>query len=143
MFDVAIPGMSPWRLPTSARGLGSARARRARCPCALERIAGVGRGGTVSRRMLGADERLVDADEVRRLEPNLRAVLREAIWRPRDGAVDPVALSEALIDAARRHGAQVRLGESVRGLRMQGGAVVGSTRPWGLSRLAQSCWLLV
>jgi hypothetical protein len=33
-----------------ARGLGSARARRARCPCALERIAGLGRGGTVSRR---------------------------------------------------------------------------------------------
>ena len=75
--------------------------------------------------MLGADERLVDADEIRRLEPNLRAVLREAIWRPRDGAVDPVAVTEALIDAARRHGAQVRLGESVRGLRMQDGAVVG------------------
>jgi hypothetical protein len=26
--------------------------------------------------MLGADERLADADEIRRLEPNLRAVLR-------------------------------------------------------------------
>ena len=75
--------------------------------------------------MLGADERLVDADEIRSLEPNLRAVLREAIWRPRDGAVDPVAVTEALIDAARRHGAQVRLGESVRGFRMQDGAVVG------------------
>jgi glycine/D-amino acid oxidase-like deaminating enzyme len=61
---------------------------------------------------LGADERLADADEIRRLEPNLRVALREAIWRPRDGAVDPVAVTEALIDAARRHGAQVRLGES-------------------------------
>jgi glycine/D-amino acid oxidase-like deaminating enzyme len=75
--------------------------------------------------MLGADGRLVDADEITRLEPNLRAIPREAIWRPRDGAVDPVAVTEALIDAARRHGAQVRLGEPVRGLRMQGGAVVG------------------
>ena len=75
--------------------------------------------------MHGADERLVDADEIRRLEPNLRMVPREAIWRPRDGAVDPVAVTEALIDAARRHGAQVRPGEAVRGLRMQDGAVVG------------------
>jgi glycine/D-amino acid oxidase-like deaminating enzyme len=74
---------------------------------------------------LGADERLVGADEIRRLEPNLRAVPHEAIWRPRDGAVDPVAVTEALIDAARRHGAQVRLGESVLGLQMQDGAVVG------------------
>lgn len=74
---------------------------------------------------LGADERLADADEVRRLEPNLRVALREAIWRPRDGAVDPVAVTEALIDAARRHGAQVRLGESVRGLRTKDAAVVG------------------
>ena len=74
---------------------------------------------------LGADERLADADEIRRLEPNLRVALREAIWRPRDGAVDPVAVTEALIDAARRHGAQVRLGESVRGLRTKDAAVVG------------------
>ena len=75
--------------------------------------------------MLEADERIVGADEIRRLEPGLRAVPREAIWRPRDGAVDPVAATGALIDAARRHGAQVRLGESVRGLRIQDGAVAG------------------
>jgi glycine/D-amino acid oxidase-like deaminating enzyme len=75
--------------------------------------------------MLGADERIVDLDEIEDLEPNLRAGPREAIWRPRDGAVDPVAVTGALVDAARRHGAEVRLGESVRGLRMQDGAVAG------------------
>ena len=74
---------------------------------------------------LGADERLVDADEIGRLEPNLRVACAKRSGDPGDGAVDPVAVTEALIDAARRHGAQVRLGESVRGLRMQDGAVVG------------------
>lgn len=74
---------------------------------------------------LGADERFAGADEISRLEPNLRAAPTEAIWRPRDGAIDPVAVTEALIDAARRQGAQVRLGESVRWLRTKDGAVVG------------------
>ena len=83
---------------------------------------------------LGADERLAGADEIRRLEPNLRVALREAIWRPRDGAVDPVAVTNALIDAARRHGAQVRLGESVRGLRTKDAAVVGVDTSTGTFR---------
>ena len=65
-------------------------------------------------RPLGPDDRLVDADEIARLEPNLRMPPPRAVYRPGDGAVDPVAVTEALVDAARRHGAQIRLGEEIR-----------------------------
>ena len=70
-------------------------------------------------------ERLVDADEIARLEPNLRASPQRAVFRPSDGAIDAVAATEALVDAARRHGAQVRLTEEVRRLRVRDHAVVG------------------
>ena len=74
---------------------------------------------------LGPDDRLVDADEIARLEPNLRTPPPRAVYRPGDGAVDAVAVTEALVDAARRHGAQIRLGEDIRRLRVRNGAVIG------------------
>jgi glycine/D-amino acid oxidase-like deaminating enzyme len=74
---------------------------------------------------LGPDDRLVDADEIARLEPNLRTPPSRAVYRPGDGAVDPVAVTVALVDAARRHGAQIRLGEEIRRLRVRDGAVIG------------------
>ena len=54
---------------------------------------------------LGSDERLVEADEIARLEPNLRASPQRAVFRPADGAIDAVAVTEALVDAL---GATVR-----------------------------------
>jgi glycine/D-amino acid oxidase-like deaminating enzyme len=74
---------------------------------------------------LGPDDRLVDADAIARLEPNLRTPPPRAVYRPGDGAVDPVAVTEALVDAARRHGMQIRLGEDIRRLRARDGAVIG------------------
>jgi glycine/D-amino acid oxidase-like deaminating enzyme len=50
---------------------------------------------------------------------------------PIDGAVDPVAVTEALVDEARRHGAQLRLTETVRGLRVRNHAVVGADTSTG------------
>ena len=73
----------------------------------------------------GPDDRLVDADEIAWLEPNLRMPPPRAVYRPGDGAVDPVAATEALVDAARRHGAEIRLGEEIRRLRVRDGAVIG------------------
>ena len=67
----------------------------------------------------GPDDRLVDADEIARLEPNLRMPPPRAVYRPGHGAVDPVAVTEALVDAARHHGAQIRLGEGIRRLRVR------------------------
>ena len=74
---------------------------------------------------LGPGERFVEAGEIARLEPNLRASPEPAVFRPADGAIDPVAVTEALVDAARRHGAQVRLNEAVRRLGVEDHAVVG------------------
>src|SRR6185312_71682 len=74
---------------------------------------------------LGSDARLVEADEIARLEPNLRAPPDRALLRQTDGAIDAVAVTNALVDAARRHGADVRMAETVRRLRVQNGAVVG------------------
>ena len=73
----------------------------------------------------GSDERFVSAEEIARLEPNLRTPPQRAVLRPTDGAIAPVAVTEALVDEARRHGAQVRLNETVRGLRVRNRAVVG------------------
>jgi glycine/D-amino acid oxidase-like deaminating enzyme len=52
--------------------------------------------------------------------PPARAVVRST-----DGAVDPVAVTEALVRGARSHGAEVRLGEPVTRLRVKDGSVVG------------------
>jgi glycine/D-amino acid oxidase-like deaminating enzyme len=73
----------------------------------------------------GSDERFVSAEEIARLEPNLRTPPPRALLRPTDAAIDPVAVTEALVDEARRHGAEARLTETVRGLRVQDHAVVG------------------
>jgi glycine/D-amino acid oxidase-like deaminating enzyme len=73
----------------------------------------------------GPGDGLVDADEVARLEPNLRTPPPQAVYRPADGAVDPVAVTEALVAAAERHGAQLRLGEEIRRLRVREAAVTG------------------
>ena len=55
----------------------------------------------------GPDERFVTADEIARLEPNLRTPPQRAVLRPTDAAIAPVAVTEALVDDARRHGANV------------------------------------
>lgn len=74
---------------------------------------------------LGPDERVVDEAHVREREPNLRIPPQRAVLKATDGAVDPITVTEALLQEARRHGADVRLGVAVTRLRVQGGAVVG------------------
>jgi glycine/D-amino acid oxidase-like deaminating enzyme len=74
---------------------------------------------------LGPDEQLVDSRQAGRLEPNLRVPPTRAVVKSTDGAVDPVAVTEALVRGARSHGAEVRLGEPVTRLRVKDGSVVG------------------
>lgn len=74
---------------------------------------------------LGPDERVVDEAQAREWEPNLRMPPQRAVLKETNGAVDPIAVTEALLQAARGHGADVRLGVAVIRLRVQGGAVVG------------------
>ncbi len=74
---------------------------------------------------LGPDERVVDGTEIRRLEPNLRVPPERAVHKVTDAAVDPVAVTQALLGAARAAGAEVRLGVPVTGLVVTDGALAG------------------
>lgn len=63
--------------------------------------------------------------EVAVVEPNLREPPARAVWHPGDGAVDPLAVTTALLQSACGNGAQVRLGVRATGLRTRGTRVVG------------------
>lgn len=60
--------------------------------------------------------------EIRALEPQLREPPASAVHTPGDGGVDPAGLTRALVDAARRLGAEVALGSPVTSV--DGGRVV-------------------
>ncbi|SDU77416.1 NAD(P)/FAD-dependent oxidoreductase [Jiangella alkaliphila] len=56
----------------------------------------------------GPGQEIVDAATVATLEPNVAQPPEWAVWAPGDGAVDPVGVTERLVEGARAHGAQVR-----------------------------------
>jgi glycine/D-amino acid oxidase-like deaminating enzyme len=55
----------------------------------------------------------IERPQIEELEPHLRLVPERAVYSPTDGAVDPVGLTNAMVDAARRLGARVVLGTEV------------------------------
>ena len=61
--------------------------------------------------------RWIERDQIQELEPNLRSVPARAVYAPTDGGVDPVGVTNAMVDAARRLGASVVLGSEVTSLR--------------------------
>ncbi len=73
---------------------------------------------------------LLGRGEIAALEPNLRTVPEQAVHAPGDGALDPVAVTRALLRAARGHGAEIRRG-TVTALRCRGGRVLGVAGPAG------------
>jgi glycine/D-amino acid oxidase-like deaminating enzyme len=73
----------------------------------------------------GVDEEVLTAAQVAAIEPNLREPPAWAVRCGSDGAVDPLAVTEALVQAARDHGAHVLLGATVTSLRIEGARVVG------------------
>ena len=73
----------------------------------------------------GEDQREVGAAEVAALEPQLREPPRRALHLPGDGAVDPVAVTDALVAGAQELGAELRVGTVVRALRLADGRVTG------------------
>jgi glycine/D-amino acid oxidase-like deaminating enzyme len=70
---------------------------------------------------LGSDEHLLDAAQVGLLEPNLAAPPPRALYKDSDGAVDPVQVTDALVAAARAHGARLVVGTAVTALSVQAG----------------------
>lgn len=71
------------------------------------------------------DRQLIDATEITRLEPHLATVPAQAVLQAADGAVDPVAVIEALVGGARDHGARIRTGVAVHGLPVRNNRVSG------------------
>jgi glycine/D-amino acid oxidase-like deaminating enzyme len=73
----------------------------------------------------GPDERLLDATEVRQVEPRLRVPPMRALHLMSHGAVDPVAVTQALVRASQDHGAQLIVNSAVTALTVRDGRVVG------------------
>ncbi|MER5179315.1 FAD-binding oxidoreductase [Streptomyces sp. NPDC002896] len=73
----------------------------------------------------GDGQYVVGRREIADLEPNLRTPPEQAVYTPTDGGVDPVAMTVALVDAARALGAQVVHGSPVTSLKTVGGRVTG------------------
>lgn len=71
------------------------------------------------------DERVVGAEEVRRLEPHVADPPSRALHLVSDGAVDPVAVTQALVRAARGRGARLVTNCVVTAVRVSEGGVVG------------------
>lgn len=55
----------------------------------------------------GQGQQWIGRDEIAALEPQLAVVPQRAVLSRTDGAVDPVGLTRALVEAARAHGAQI------------------------------------
>lgn len=70
-------------------------------------------------------ERVVEAEEVTRLEPHLADPPARAVYLSSDGAIDPVAITQALVRAACGHGARLATACAAKALRVDGGRVVG------------------
>ncbi|WP_267902580.1 NAD(P)/FAD-dependent oxidoreductase [Streptomyces triticirhizae] len=80
---------------------------------------------------------LVGRDEVAALEPALREPPERAVHTPSDAGVDPTAVAEALVAAARARGAKVRTGVRVTGLEVVNGRVAGVRSSAGAHRAAR------
>lgn len=82
-------------------------------------------GGQARQADLEPGRHVVDAERIAALEPHLRTPPSEAVHIPGDGALDPVATTDALLGGARERGARLLPGTAVTGLRVEGGRVTG------------------
>ncbi|WP_461003111.1 NAD(P)/FAD-dependent oxidoreductase [Streptomonospora sediminis] len=80
----------------------------------------------------GVDTRLVDTEEVRRIVPELDMPFSAAIYAASDGHADPRMVTAAYAAAARRNGARVLTGQTVRRIERVGDTVVGVRTDTGL-----------
>lgn len=68
---------------------------------------------------------LINQQEIRRLEPNLKNVPPQATLAKNEGAIDPKLTTELLITAARQAGADIQLDNDVMSLMTNGSRVTG------------------
>ncbi|ANY05773.1 NAD(P)/FAD-dependent oxidoreductase [Pseudonocardia sp. HH130630-07] len=74
----------------------------------------------------------VGRGDIATLEPNLRHPPAQAVYTPSDAGVDPMALTHALVTAARTHGATVLHNTTITSLHVVGGRVEGVLTSSGL-----------
>jgi glycine/D-amino acid oxidase-like deaminating enzyme len=74
---------------------------------------------------LGADEHILDATQVGLMEPHLQDLPTRALHIESHGAIDPVAVTQALVRAAQEHGARLMANSAVTGLELRDRQVVG------------------
>lgn len=68
----------------------------------------------------GPGQRWVEDYEISTIEPHLRSYPKRAVYTPTDAGIDPGAVTGALTQAARAHGARVVLGASVTSVELSG-----------------------
>lgn len=68
---------------------------------------------------------LIDLPAIQQLEPQLRVLPNFAAWAPNDFAIEPIALTQQLLQAAQSLGAEVRYNVAVERLLASEGRVVG------------------
>lgn len=76
-------------------------------------------------RRLGIPTEVLDADAVRKREPNVGDAVTGAVYCPNDGIVDHTRATRGLAEAAVREGAEIREGAGVVGLEREGTTVTG------------------
>jgi glycine oxidase len=74
---------------------------------------------------LGLKAEPLRAADARELEPALSEELEAAVWRPEEASVDNRALTQAVLEAARRSGVQFFNGTGVEAIWREGGRCVG------------------
>ncbi len=80
----------------------------------------------------GYDTRLVDADELAALSPNLRlGPIKAAMFNALDGHMDPVYVTNKMLDAAKNHGANIVHPCEVRELQFNGDRFAGVSTTTG------------
>ncbi|WP_367127625.1 NAD(P)/FAD-dependent oxidoreductase [Saccharothrix sp. HUAS TT1] len=84
-----------------------------------------------AQRAVGVRAEAVGDDRVRELEPDLTPHRTAAVFYPEDMQVQPVVATEALLAAARRHGARVLQGVEVTGPVLDRGRLVGAATTAG------------
>ena len=83
------------------------------------------------RRAQGYPVRMIDAGEFARLEPHVANAPRQALLSECEGALDPVAATHAMLQAAASHGAKLLYGCEVTGLARTGDEIRGVITPFG------------
>ncbi len=63
--------------------------------------------------------------QVEELEPNLKEYPDHAMFASQEGAVDPIGVTELLLNKAREHGAKIQFGTNVTELQQEGSRLVG------------------